>query len=552
MVGASLCVLVVLGQVLGDDSQSDFTSPLRVPSLIGWTAGVLACGLALRFALNCRAWSGRRLSALLLFSLVIVELMGANSFLALNRATAPGALTSIRPAVAHLLGEASADATNPPARLLSISDILFDPGDKDDIELALRPQLPTDAVYDYVIATKQKEVLVPNLPLYYRLPTADGYDGGVLPLRHYVTLGRLFLPEGRDATDGRLRENLDDIPESRWLSLFNIRYVIADKVKDAWFDGVFYDLQFSAHLGVGDVAVVGSVPAVSATAVGVVYEATGMGGGEHLATVEVTLAGGETIPLVLAADAPGSGTQATQLSWEQPMPVSGIEVHGVWPAGRVLVRGLSLIDERTGSFWPLVLSDQGRYRLVHSGDVKIYENLEVLPRLFFVPRAIVVPDDESALTVMRDPGFDPATAVVLVKDGSLVGASNRAGQAAQPSLDRTTEVAAAAGPTVELLLYEPEHIVAAVSAPSEGWLVLSDAWYPGWEAIVDGAKASVERADVLFRAVAVPEGRHQLEWVYRPGSFRLGLILSLGALAFSTMLAAWAGLGRKQAAGTRS
>jgi hypothetical protein len=200
----------------------------------------------------------------------------------------------------------------------------------------------------------------------------------------------------------------------------------------------------------------------------------------------------------------------------------------------------------------LVLSDQGRYRLVHSGDVKIYENLEVLPRLFFVPQAIVMPDDDSALAAMRDPGFNPATSVVLVKEGSPIGASSHAGQAAQASWARTTDVAAGSAPVVELLLYEPEHILAAISTPSEGWLVLSDAWYPGWEATVDGVDASIERADVLFRAVAVPAGRHRIEWVYRPASYRLGLIISLGALVFCSAAAAWAGRGRREATGRRA
>ena len=41
---------------------------------------------------------------------------------------------------------------------------------------------------------------------------------------------------------------------------------------------------------------------------------------------------------------------------------------------------MTLIDARTGMFTPLLPSDRGRFRLVHSGDVKIYENLDVLPR----------------------------------------------------------------------------------------------------------------------------------------------------------------------------
>jgi hypothetical protein len=184
---------------------------------------------------------------------------------------------------------------------------------------------------------------------------------------------------------------------------------------------------------------------------------------------------------------------------------------------------LSLIDERTGTFQSLVLSDSGRYRLVHSGDVKIYENLDVRPRVTFVPRAVRVPDDQAALDAMRAPGFDPATTVVLL------------GEIETTPGDAQAFAASTAEAWVSL--YEPERILVKVTAPADGWLLLSDAWYPGWQARVDGQPVPVERADVLFRAVAVPQGTHEVEWTYRPAAFRLGAVVSLMAWG------AWGGFG---------
>ena len=66
--------------------------------------------------------------------------------------------------------------------------------------------------------------------------------------------------------------------------------------------------------------------------------------------------------------------------------VVAVAVRAALPEGELIVRGLSLIDERTSSFQALVLSDQGRFRLVHSGDVKIYENLDTLGRAFLSAR----------------------------------------------------------------------------------------------------------------------------------------------------------------------
>lgn len=528
---AVLAGMVLLGQLLGGGREPELAPPLGLWSVAGWLVAACAFSVVLYIGLTWRRIPSPAVPAGVLVTMVALELLGASFFLPINRATAPGGLTSLRPAVAHLLGEARETRSGPADRFLSISDIFFDPGDKVEIEIALQPQLPADAVYDYVIATKQKEVLIPNLPLYYRLPAMDGYDGGVLPLRRYVTLERLYMPEEQVAIDGRLRENLKTLPDGRWLSWFNVRFVITDKVRDTWFDDVFYDLQMGAKLGPGDEAGVGDVTPLRATALGVVYRADGAVEGTRLADVDVVFSDGQAISLHVLADAVETGDRVTRLKWEKPATPSAIRARGTWQAGEVSIRGLSLIDERTDAFQPLVLSDQGRYHLVHSGDVKIYENLDVRPRAVFVSQAIFVPDDETALAAMRDPEFDPTAAAVFVDAGALDGSMPNL---AEPGLEQIE------GAKVELLLYEPEHVVAEVSAPTDGRLLLSDAWYPGWEARVDGEPVAIERANILFRAVAVPQGDHRIEWLYRPASYRVGKAISLCAVGLLTVLLLWA------------
>jgi hypothetical protein len=519
----------LLGGIVRGDQNVDVAPALGIWSVVGWSVAALGFGAVLFLGFRSRELLSPRFVTLLLILLVVIELFGASVFLPINRATAPEALTSLRPAVTHLLGEANGSVPGPPDRFLSISDIFFDPGDKPEIEIILGSQLSADALYDYIIATKQKEVLIPNLPLYYRLPAMDGYDGGVLPLRRYVTLERLYMPEERVAIDGRLRENLGAVPDGRWLSLFNVRHVVTDKVGDAWFDDVFYDLQMGATLNDGDEASVGYVPSLAATALGVVYQADGAAEGALLTQLDVTFSDGRQMTLPLLADGSGEGDRVARLTWAQPALPTAVRVRGARETGPVIIRGLSLIDERTGVFFPLILSDSGRYRLVHSGDVKIYENLETLPRLFFVPQAITAPDDEAALAIMRAPDFSPFDTVVLQESQS----QNPPPEAHHPEsryLDNAT---------TQILLYEPEHISAAVTTPSDGWLLLTDAWYPGWEATVDGERVPVERADILFRAIPVPAGEHSVEWIYRPVSFRLGVAISLCTLGLLAAGIAW-------------
>ena len=58
--------------------------------------------------------------------------------------------------------------------------------------------------------------------------------------------------------------------------------------------------------------------------------------------------------------------------------------------------------------------------------------------------------------------------------------------------------------------------------PAPGFVVLVDTWDPGWQATVDGEPATVLRANLALRAVAVPAGEHLVEMRYRPRSVLVG------------------------------
>ena len=53
-------------------------------------------------------------------------------------------------------------------------------------------------------------------------------------------------------------------------------------------------------------------------------------------------------------------------------------------------------------------------------------------------------------------------------------------------------------------------------SPDGGFLVLNDLWHPWWFAELDGTPADILRANVLFRAVAVPPGAHVVRFAFRP------------------------------------
>ena len=85
-----------------------------------------------------------------------------------------------------------------PGRILSISGLLFDPGDRATLE-ARYAGLSTDARALAFDAVKMKEVLAANLPLIWGIPSVDGFDGGLLPTAYYTAFTSLFLPPRRTA-----------------------------------------------------------------------------------------------------------------------------------------------------------------------------------------------------------------------------------------------------------------------------------------------------------------------------------------------------------------
>ena len=74
--------------------------------------------------------------------------------------------------------------------------------------------------------------------------------------------------------------------------------------------------------------------------------------------------------------------------------------------------------------------------------------------------------------------------------------------------------------------YGPNEIDLVATAKQQGYLVLSEVYYPGWNAFVDGRETDVFRADDLFRGILVSPGVHQVRFLYDPMSFKLGEAIS--------------------------
>ena len=146
------------------------------------------------------------------------------------------------------------------------------------------------------------------------------------------------------------------------------------------------------------------------------------------------------------------------------------------------------------------------------GDARIYVNEHALPRVFVASAQKVVSGEAAARAAV---GADFDARNVVVTERPIAG------------LPQATEGLTDAAGAAKLSAYEPERVTVSAVTRRPAMLVLTDTHFPGWQAEVDGRPAEVHRVDYLLRGVSLPPGRHQVEFVYRPASWRAGWIVSL-------------------------
>ncbi len=163
-----------------------------------------------------------------------------------------------------------------------------------------------------------------------------------------------------------------------------------------------------------------------------------------------------------------------------------------------------------------------KLKLLFREDLAVYENTRVMDRAFAVHRAVFQPGADAAVAYMAGPQFDMRGEVVLEEEPDRAFAEG----AARPSRP----------PRVTVESHQPDRVVVSADMSANGWLVLTDTWYPGWRAEVNGRSAGILKADGNFRAVALPAGASKVVFAYRPFGVLLGMLLTaLGAVC----LAAW-------------
>lgn len=185
----------------------------------------------------------------------------------------------------------------------------------------------------------------------------------------------------------------------------------------------------------------------------------------------------------------------------------------------VVDEGLTLFGTEEDNYLPI--EEMGyRFPLVYrEGPEKIYLNPRALPKAYLVHKINIVEDAKEALRELASSSFDPWKEALLEEEpgGEVRGLLKGKGTRGQPA---------------QILSYQPEEVILESQSDEAGLLILTDIFYPGWQAEVDGNRVPILRTNYLFRGVFLTPGSHTIRFFYRPESFITGSIISLLTMAF--------------------
>jgi hypothetical protein len=173
-----------------------------------------------------------------------------------------------------------------------------------------------------------------------------------------------------------------------------------------------------------------------------------------------------------------------------------------------------LLDNSGENVGPVIYETDG---------VTIQQIADPRPRAYFVTKAYRVNDEIEAVARLTGPDFDSRQEVVIIENEvDAVPAATLIESTDQPSSVPSTSGASPVSVTEQ----GPHNVTLMVDAAQPGFVVLTDTYYPGWQATIDGQPVQIWPANITFRAVAIDAGRHTILLSYRPSSFRWGVWIS--------------------------
>jgi len=170
-----------------------------------------------------------------------------------------------------------------------------------------------------------------------------------------------------------------------------------------------------------------------------------------------------------------------------------------------------------------VLFPESRFLPVWNRDGwQAYENKNANPKAFLADSYLVEAEPQKSLDEIFNPANDLEEIVILEEEPGISGYEVGSDNGEVKSATITD--------------YRAQSVKISVETDKPRLLFLSDNYYPGWVARIDGNKTKIYRADFAFRAVTVPQGKHTVTFSFEPDLFKIGSVISATTLLLLVML----------------
>jgi hypothetical protein len=217
-------------------------------------------------------------------------------------------------------------------------------------------------------------------------------------------------------------------------------------------------------------------------------------------------------------------TYVSTLALAQLSNIKSVDLQWVGSLGAIKIQKVSLINNKSKQIYPInkissLQTDKTRWS--HIEDIEatsVYENLRAMPRAWLVPEVIRAKPDEILNSIkssqLPDGSYFEASKVALVEEPLTFKVKN---------LD--------AGNSAKIVKSTNTNIEVKVSSSSPAFLILSDTYYPGWEAKIDDKRTHIFQTNYVLRGVLIPSGTHLVKFEFKSMSFHIGAGISIASLA---------------------
>lgn len=180
-----------------------------------------------------------------------------------------------------------------------------------------------------------------------------------------------------------------------------------------------------------------------------------------------------------------------------------LSLQRIYPPVQDFDRACDLLNAK----FKLKIDQQNRFMNIVPSD-------NYLPRAFFVYNSVVLKNEDSVKAFMSNEQFNPRRIVVFEDNPDFIVDSS-----VQDGI-------------VKIKSYSLNKIILETESSKNGFLVLSEIYYPGWKAYIDGKMQRVIRGDWSLRVIPVEGGKHEIDLRFEPDSFKTGALISLSILFF--------------------